>query len=119
MGALNDFTQQDLKRSRSAYRLHKVKHLAFLDLLHLEDVLQGDLVEVLPHAVHLAVRLRQHTQGHKHRDTHTRTHTQGHTHRDTHTRTHTQRHTHKDTHTGTAHTGTHRDTQGTAHTGTA
>lgn len=40
------------------YRLHKLKHLPLLDLLHLEDILQGDLVEMLPNQVHLAVCLQ-------------------------------------------------------------
>lgn len=43
---------------KGTHRLHKVKHLPLLDLLHLEDILQGDLVEVLPHVIHLTVRLR-------------------------------------------------------------
>lgn len=42
-----------------SYRLHKVKHLPLLDLLHLEDVLQRNLIEVLPYVVHLVVRLRR------------------------------------------------------------
>lgn len=40
------------------YGLHKLKHLPLLDLLHLEDVLQGDLIEMLPNQVHLAVCLQ-------------------------------------------------------------
>lgn len=47
------------KKETASYRLHKVKHLPLLDLLHLEDVLQGDLVEMLPHVIHLVVRLQQ------------------------------------------------------------
>lgn len=43
----------------SSYWLHKVKHLPLLDLLHLEDVLQRNLVEVLPHVIDLVVRLRR------------------------------------------------------------
>lgn len=41
------------------YRLHKLKHLPLLDLLHLEDILQGDLVEMLPNQVDLAVCLQE------------------------------------------------------------
>lgn len=44
---------------KMSYRLHKLKHLSLLDLLHFEDVLQGDLIEVLPHVIHLIVRLQQ------------------------------------------------------------
>lgn len=40
------------------YRLHELKHLPLLDLLHLEDILQGDFVEMLPNQVHLAVCLQ-------------------------------------------------------------
>lgn len=47
-----------MKKKVSSYRLHKVKHLPLLDLLHLEDVLQRNLVEMLPHVVDLVVRLR-------------------------------------------------------------
>lgn len=47
---------------KRTHRLHKVKHLPLLDLLHLEDILQGDLVEVLPHVIHLTVRLRHRRQ---------------------------------------------------------
>jgi hypothetical protein len=43
------------------HRLYEVKHLPLLDLLHLEDILQRHLVEMLPHVVHLAVGLH-HTQ---------------------------------------------------------
>lgn len=39
------------------YRLHEVEHLPFLDLLNLEDVVQRHLVELLPHCLHLGVRL--------------------------------------------------------------
>lgn len=47
---------------KSTHRLHKIKHLPLLDLLHLEDVLQRNLVEVLPHVIHLTVRLQQRRQ---------------------------------------------------------
>ena len=43
----------------SSYRLHKVKHLPLLDLLHLEDVLQRHLVEMLPYVIYLVVRLQR------------------------------------------------------------
>lgn len=43
----------------SSYRLHKVKHLPLLDFLHFEDVLQRNLVEMLPDVIYLAVGLQQ------------------------------------------------------------
>lgn len=42
----------------STYGLHKLEHLSLLDLLHLEDVLQGHFIEMLPDQVHLAVCLQ-------------------------------------------------------------
>lgn len=44
------------------HRLHKIKHLPLLDLLHLEDVLQGNFVEMLPHIINLTVRLSHRRQ---------------------------------------------------------
>lgn len=42
-----------------SYRLHKVKHLPLLDFLHFQHILQRNFVEMLPHAAHLVVRLKQ------------------------------------------------------------
>lgn len=39
------------------YRLHKIEHFPFLNFLHFEDIFQRDLIEVLPHVVHLVIRL--------------------------------------------------------------
>lgn len=39
------------------YRLHKLEHFPFLNFLHFEDIFQRDLIEVLPHVVHLVIRL--------------------------------------------------------------
>lgn len=39
------------------YRLHKIEHFPFLNFLHFEDIFQRDLIEVLPHMVHLVIRL--------------------------------------------------------------
>lgn len=53
------------KDEESSHRLHKVKHLPLLDLLHLEDVLQRNFVEMLPHVIHLVVCLRREGGGDK------------------------------------------------------
>lgn len=42
----------------STYRLHELKHLPLLDFLHLEDILQGYFIEMLPDQVHLTVCLQ-------------------------------------------------------------
>lgn len=45
---------------KMCYRFHKLKHLPLLNLLHFKDVFQRDLVEVLPHMIHLVICLRKH-----------------------------------------------------------
>lgn len=47
---------------KMCYRFHKLKHLPLLNLLHFEDVFQRDLVEVLPHVIHLVICLRKHNR---------------------------------------------------------